>query len=874
MKSRKRFVRCLVKSETTVSREIFLNELQSVIGHESQRGIQRRFGIDRQHFSPRRHRCPRIEGHIVRKAAEQLELMESLRLLRLRWEPIEEITRLGVEHVYDLEVAEVHNFVANGIIVHNCVYQEQVMRIASDLANFSLAQADLLRRAMGKKIAEVMEGQRRAFLEGCRTNHIPERIANRIFDLMEHFAGYGFNKCVVGETELLDADTGERIAIEALYRHRRAMTTLSVGSDLRLVKRRVLDVLLNGPQHVFRVTTRLGHSITVTDNHPFLTVDGWKELKELRIGDFVATPRSLQSISNAPRRMEPYRLVVLAAILSEGNTCHPSGVYIYNNSEAFIDDFVSHVSQFELTAATVRKRGVRYEVYAGTGRQTTFAKAHIPWNKGRSGYSRSGLQGSFPNFPRSGVRTWIEELGLAWVKSTEKFIPEAIFGLSDDQLALFLGRLWSGDGHIWSKTGPHVPFYATSSNRLASQVQHLLLRLGMLSVVKRKQFRYRNTIRPGYTVYLTGRQHVLRFVDLVGPHVIGPAQSLHALRAYYESVERDRTSKDVIPSRIKLLVHEAKEHAGITWRQLEQRSGVCMKEFYGRVKSSKHGFRRSTIRRLAEYLESPELLRYATTDIYWDRIASIEARGLQDTYDVEIEDTHNFIANDLIVHNSHSAAYALISYRTAYLKTHYPLEFLAALLTSEMGNADKLVPYLDEARRTGIPVLPPDVNESHATFTVASARAGNGTAGEDRQALRCGLGIIKNVGMAAIESIVKARQAHGRFTSIELLCDDLDLRLVNRKVLESLIKAGACDSMGASRAVLLARLDRALDEAGVRQRDRSLGQFTLFDTLSASPAGASQPVGGSDGPHPAGAMPTGNLREWPESQKLAFEKAL
>ncbi|MBI1991759.1 MAG: DNA polymerase III subunit alpha, partial [Candidatus Omnitrophica bacterium] len=133
---------------------------------------------------------------------------------------------------------------------------------------------------------------------------------------------------------------------------------------------------------------------------------------------------------------------------------------------------------------------------------------------------------------------------------------------------------------------------------------------------------------------------------------------------------------------------------------------------------------------------------------------------------------------------SHSAAYAMISYRTAYLKAHDPVEFMSALLTSEMGNTDKLVVYLDEAKRIGLTVLPPDVNESEAFFTVVNDKT-----------LRCGLGVIKNVGLSAIASIVQARNARGRFHTVQELCRDIDLRLVNRKVCESLVKAGACDSL-------------------------------------------------------------------------------
>ena len=398
MKSQKRSIACAAISETTISRELFIRELESLVGRESKRSLQQRLGIDRQHFHPDRLGSRRIKGHVVRQAAEALELPKSLRLLRLRWEPIAEIQEAGIEHVYDLEVDAVHNFVANGVVVHNCVYQEQVMRIASDLGGFSMAQADLLRRAMGKKIPEVMEAQRKTFVDGCRRNGVGERQASRIFDLMEHFSGYGFNK-------------------------------------------------------------------------------------------------------------------------------------------------------------------------------------------------------------------------------------------------------------------------------------------------------------------------------------------------------------------------------------------------------------------------------------------------------------------------SHATAYAVISYRTAYLKAHHPAEFMTALLTSELGNTDKLVVYLDEAKRMGLTVLPPDVNESDAAFTVV-----------DDRTIRCGLGAIKNVGMSAIESVVRAREARGRFHTVQELCRDADLRLVNRKVCESLIKSGACDSMGLSRAALLASLDQAMEEATSLQKDRVRGQMTLFDELI-PPA----PAAPAPGAAPAASL---RLRDWPESQKLAFEKAL
>ncbi len=199
---------------------------------------------------------------------------------------------------------------------------------------------------------------------------------------------------------------------------------------------------------------------------------------------------------------------------------------------------------------------------------------------------------------------------------------------------------------------------------------------------------------------------------------------------------------------------------------------------------------------------------------------------------------------------SHSAAYAMISYRTAYLKANFPVEFMAALLTSERDNTDKVVLYIDEAKGTGIEIFPPDVNESYAHFTVA----GN--------SIRFGLTAVKNVGRLAVESIVSVRKAHGKFKTLYDFCEHVDLRLVNRKVIESLIKCGAFDSFRLHRSQLVAMIDHALEVADVLQKDRDSGQLSFFDTFEA------------DDTFKKEFQQVPDIKEWPKSQLLAFEKAL
>src|SRR5712691_7354522 len=196
---------------------------------------------------------------------------------------------------------------------------------------------------------------------------------------------------------------------------------------------------------------------------------------------------------------------------------------------------------------------------------------------------------------------------------------------------------------------------------------------------------------------------------------------------------------------------------------------------------------------------------------------------------------------------SHGAAYGVIAYQTAYFKANYPVEFMAALLTSEMGDTDKIVKYIDECRAMDIKVQPPDVNVSSVQFSV------------DGDTIRFGLAAIKNVGEAAMESILATRKQDGPFKSLEDFSARVDLRLVNRRVLESLIKAGAFDSLGWPRAHLMAAVDAALETGQRQQREKAEGQASFFDLL---PAPAATPT----------SEPIAVVPEWEADQRLEFEK--
>ena len=195
---------------------------------------------------------------------------------------------------------------------------------------------------------------------------------------------------------------------------------------------------------------------------------------------------------------------------------------------------------------------------------------------------------------------------------------------------------------------------------------------------------------------------------------------------------------------------------------------------------------------------------------------------------------------------SHSAAYAYLAYITAYLKAHYPVEFMAALLTSETGNTAKVVKYINECRDMGIKVLPPDINSSYLNFT------------PDSDSIRFGLGAIKNVGANAVESITKARDEKGRFKTLTDFCERVDLGAVNRRMIESFLKAGAMDSFEGRRSQLWAVIDRAMESGQRVWRDRASGQVDMFGEL----------MGDAEPP----AMELPNTPDWTSREQLTGEK--
>ncbi|MBI4611909.1 MAG: DNA polymerase III subunit alpha [Candidatus Rokubacteria bacterium] len=703
------------------------------------------------------------------------------------------------------------------------LYQEQVMQIASEMAGFTMGEADTLRRAMGKKDRELMVQQRRKFVEGCKAHGVLEKKAEKIWDMMEKFAGYGFNKCVTAD-----------VLIEMADGTLKPITEVRAG-DVVLTKDgpfRASGVRPSGTRRVGRLRLANGMTLRCTADHPLFTQRGWVSTEDLTARDFVAVVRELPCGS---QRVPSHLPALLGYALAEGSLGYEGHFYLYSKDPDEIGDMEAILSAFPNTSPRVEARADR----------STRSVRPVRIN---------------PKRPSGAVEFLFHECGLQGKRALTKRVPPLVDRWSQDVIAVLVGKLFQGDGCI--HPGTRSIFYATSSEGLAQDVRRLLLKLGLSSTIHRKVFSYRGGRRVGYTVNLLGgRSAYRRFQTLVGPSLVGKKRTaLAKLVDSYAGMRRllARGSVDIIPAEL----YRPQLREAILKRYPSLKAGCRdLGLAYGLLFADRRklGIRRDTLEYLAERLESPQLDALSRSSVGWSRPKAFTLEGSEPTYDFEVPGAKSFIANGVVVHNSHGAAYAMVAYQTAYLKANYPVEFMAALLTSETGDTDKIVTYIDECRAMGIQVLPPDVNSSGIQFSVV------------RTAIRFGLAAIKNVGEAAIASILKTREERGPFASLADFCSRVDLRLVNRRVIESLIKAGTFDSLGMPRAELLASLDEAIEAGQRHQRDRQQGQTSLFDLMRDGERGPAPSAPSLRPPPPESETPD-SVPEWESDQLLAYEK--
>lgn len=653
-------------------------------------------------------------------------------------------------------------------------YQDDVMLIAIKLGGYSWLEADKLRKAMGKKIPAEMEAQKSKLKEGLIKNGMTQEKADELWLLIEPFAAYGFNKCLTGNTKISDVLNGRVYTLKEIYEKNLRPSITTLNDNLLLEKKPVSMVMENGIKKVFEVKTRSGRKIQATANHPLLAFSGWKNITDIKAGERIAVPRDLSLLLG--KKEDKKRAATLGYLISEGNLCHPHGIYFYSTREDEIKDFVDNCQVFKNFKFTLNRSKSATSVYCGQENQ-------------KNGNS---------------LNTWIKDMGLKNKKATEKSIPDCVYSWNKETLSVFVGKMWQGDGCI--SLSNQQAYYATSSEILAKEMQHLLLRLCILSTIHDKKFKYRGELIPGYTVVVSHRENLRKFLMTAGKYLIGEKkEKLNILVKSSDKISNyaARGTKDTVPAQVLKSIREIMKDKNISVNKITRETKLSERLFS--FDKKKIGYQREIINIIGKYLKSEKLLKIANSTIYWDEIVSVKESGEEMTYDITLPPHHNFIANDVIVHNSHAASYGRVAYQTAYMKANFPAIYMAAVLTADAGDVEKIAEFIGDCKRMDIPVLPPNINESFQDFTVI--KANKTTINKDT--IRFGLTTIKNFGEGIANTIIEERKKNGKFISLSNFLDRIKDRNLNKKSLEALIKAGAMDEFG-ERGQMLGNVENML----------------------------------------------------------------
>jgi replicative DNA helicase len=433
--------------------------------------------------------------------------------------------------------------------------------------------------------------------------------------------------CLTGDTRLLRADTGSEITLAELVRtDARDVPVWSLDESWRLVPATLTHAFPSGVKQVYRLRLASGRELRATANHKFRTLADWAPLGELAPGDRIAVPRTVPVSEQIHRWAEP-ELILLAHLLGDGSMREHQPLFYVSTDEANLAAVTAAAGHFGVTA--------RREPTKGCWRLALPAPMKLA--RGR----------------RNPIVAWLDQLGVYGLRSHEKFVPDEVFALPDDQVALFLRHLWATDGSVTLRPlGSPGPvgrvYYASTSRRLVDDVRLLLLRLGIQSRVK-------STTNPGYRrcyqLDIYGVADQRRFGELVGVHGERGIVCERLLAALEGRVANP--SADTIPWQVRSRIVAAMARSGLSQRDLtaalgEQYCGSYLLGSETRPRSS----RRERLEAIARILEDKELLALATSDVTWDRIVAIEPLGEEEVFDATVLGTHNFIANGVVAHNS------------------------------------------------------------------------------------------------------------------------------------------------------------------------------------------------------------------------------
>jgi len=422
-------------------------------------------------------------------------------------------------------------------------------------------------------------------------------------------------KCLSLSSEIVLSD-GRIATIEQLYQGRQA-ELLTLRDDWKFQLTQPSAFVDDGIKPVFRVATKLGRSVETTITHPYLTIQGWRKLSELQPGDKIAVPRKIEVFGT--ESMRECEVKLLAYLIGDGCLTGRNPQFI-NGNRSLQAEFTQAVANFaDISLCEVL--------------QVTQQQLATPRLAAISKNSKNLLT------------IWLQELELWGKNAHEKAIPPIVFQLKRSAIALFLNRLFATDG--WATvlaSGQAQIGYATVSERLARQIQHLLLRFGIIAALKQRSVKYKATRRTTWQLDITDAHSIKDFIAEIG--IFTKEDAICKVQAALSS-KKYQTNRDLIPIQIWEKIAAAKTTE--PWTVLARRAGI---KGHTNIHVGKRAVSRERLLMLAIALENLPLQELATGDVYWDEIVSIEPIGCKQVYDLTIPETHNFVANDICVHNT------------------------------------------------------------------------------------------------------------------------------------------------------------------------------------------------------------------------------
>jgi DNA polymerase III subunit alpha len=689
-----------------------------------------------------------------------------------------------------------------------------------------------------------------------------------------------YGLCLTGDTRVIDVATGHPLRLDEV-RPEEGVLLQGVDDQFRPTVERVTAWVCNGERETVRLRLRNGMTLAGTPDHRVLTYDGWKELGALTPSDRVGVPRSLCPPVTS-RVIEPDRLRILGYLLADGGLSVRSAVVFSNSDLAVLEAFRASLATAFPTVRPSEREGARrvHHLTLGNGKG----------NGGGASPLLRWLRALGLKFP-AGSR-------VGGPGSADKFVPAPVFELDDEAIGVFLAALWDCDGHV-SKTiaylktvsprlaedtrlllmrlGFEVAVYESDAKASDGRVTNRAFQVTVYDGPLFDKWIRPHLVHPAKadtTFDATPKGPVMSrsaFLTELRSVVPGGRRRLAAstgidlssLSSYAESHHPWVHEATIIEAVQMFGLESSAKKLRVLWVPVVEVTTAGKALVYDITVENCHNFiangmvahncvYQEQVMRLAQKfagysLAEADNLRKACGKKSRPVMAAERAKfiaGCESTgYGADVGNMWFDIIEpfaDYAFNKSHSYGYGLVAYQTAYLKAHHPVEYLACLLTSVKTNLDKAAVYLAECRNYGIKVLNPDINLSQSDFAAlspAEAPAGVLLSPGSPGAITFGLSAVRNVGEGVVDLVIKERATGGPFTSFHDFAERVDPAALNKRSVESLVKAGAFDTLGHPRRGLLAVFEQVIDTTLARRRERDQGIMSLFGDLGATGGG-------------------------------------